>query len=194
MVFTGYAPALGLWLLQAHGHRHVGLLDSALDIWEAQGRPVTSEVHHPLPTAYELTEADPALRARRQDVERAIEDPLTAIVDVRSDAEYRGEQFWPSGGQQEGGRPGHVPTALHVPIDGILDEHGSFRAPSELARILAVADGAGAAQLITYCTIGARAATTWFVLTHLLGRRDVRVYDGSWAEWGLGAANPVERT
>ena len=38
-----------------------------------------------------------------------------------------------------------------------------------------------------------RAATTWFVLTHLLGRYDVRVYDGSWAEWGLGAKNPVHR-
>ena len=48
-------------------------------------------------------------------------------------------------------------------------------------------------ELITYCTIGGRAATAWFVLTYLLGRDRVRVYDGSWAEWGRTAGTPVER-
>jgi thiosulfate/3-mercaptopyruvate sulfurtransferase len=46
----------------------------------------------------------------------------------------------------------------------------------------AVLEGSG--ELVTYCTIGGRAATAWFVLTHLVGRDRVRVYDGSWAEWG----------
>ena len=49
----------------------------------------------------------------------------------------------------------------------------------------------GDAPLITYCTIGGRASTAWFILTHLLGRRNVRVYDGSWAEWGRMADTPV---
>ncbi len=52
-----------------------------------------------------------------------------------------------------------------------------------------VLDGGG--ELITYCTIGGRAATAWFVLTHLLGRDRVRVYDGSWAEWGRIPGTPV---
>lgn len=194
VVFTGYAPALGLWLLQAHGHTHVGLLDCSLATWQMQGRPVTTEAPSPAATSYRLPGANPDLRARREDIERATHDPSTRILDVRSEAEYRGDRFWPSGGQQDGGRTGHVPTAVHVPIDGVLDELGSFRDTSALASALAAADVSGPEGLITYCTIGGRAATAWFVLTHLLGRSDVRVYDGSWAEWGLDPASPVERT
>jgi len=91
------------------------------------------------------------------------------------------------------GRAGHVPSALHQPIDVLYDVDGSFRSAAELRSIFspAVVDSDG--ELITYCTIGGRAATAWFVLTHLLGRDRVRVYDGSWADWGRAADTPVER-
>jgi len=93
---------------------------------------------------------------------------------------------------EPGGRAGHVPSALHQPIDGLYDADGSFRSPAELRRVFSSAlleDQT--TELITYCTIGGRAATAWFVLTQLLGRDAVRVYDGSWADWGRTAGSPV---
>jgi thiosulfate/3-mercaptopyruvate sulfurtransferase len=93
---------------------------------------------------------------------------------------------------EPGGRAGHVPSAVHQPIDGLHDDRGSFRPAAEL-RALFPAIGPAGRELITYCTIGGRASTAWFVLTYLLGHDRVRVYDGSWAEWGRLADTPVER-
>jgi thiosulfate/3-mercaptopyruvate sulfurtransferase len=109
-------------------------------------------------------------------------------------AEYRGERFWPSGGMEPGGRAGRVPSAVHQPIDDLYDDRGAFRPGTDLRRVFYAVDPGRAGQLITYCTIGGRASTAWFVLTYLLGRDNVRVYDGSWAEWGRMTGTPVEQS
>ena len=45
--------------------------------------------------------------------------------------------------------------------------------------------------LVASCQTGNRAAVDWLVLTSL-GYDDVRIYDGSWAEWGANPGYPSE--
>jgi thiosulfate/3-mercaptopyruvate sulfurtransferase len=193
VVFYGYAPALGLWLMKLFGHADARILDCSRDTWRAGGYPWSTAASEPPAGGFRLGGEDSRIRAHREAVHEAIGQPGTTLVDVRSAAEYRGERFWPSGGMEPGGRAGHVPSAVHQPFDGIYREDGSFRSAAELRAMFAstVLDGSG--ELITYCAIGGRAATAWFVLTHLIGRDGVRVYDGSWAEWGRIPGTPVER-
>ncbi len=192
VVFYGYGPAIGLWLLRWYGHQSAYLLDSDRDAWRDAGRPWTTEASRPTQSYYHLADPDPQVRAGSDQVASAIADPGVTVVDVRSPEEFRGERFWPSGGMEEGGRAGHVPGATQVAVDDVLDDLGAFRSTDELAARWAGVGGDDT-ELITYCTIGARAATAWFVLTYLLGRTGCRVYDGSWAEWGRSAGLPVER-
>jgi thiosulfate/3-mercaptopyruvate sulfurtransferase len=110
---------------------------------------------------------------------------------VRSEAEYRGERFWPSGATEDAGRAGHVPDALSVPIDVLRNENGMLKDPADLRRVLERAGVHEDDTVIVYCTIGNRASEAWFALTHVLDYRDVRVYYGSWAEWGKTAGTPV---
>ena len=194
VVFYGYAPAMGFWLMKLCGHQDVRILDCSRDAWQAEGRAVNSQATEPAAARYVLPEQDGRLRADHTAVRNAIGAPGETLVDVRTWDEYRGERFWPSGGLEPGGRAGHVPSAVHQPIDGLYDERGSFRPVTDLRAVFSAVDLDGGEELISYCTIGARACTAWFVLTYLLGRDHVRVYDGSWAEWGRMAGAPVEQS
>ena len=192
VVCYGYAPALAFWLMKLYRHADVRVLDCSRRAWTDDERPWTTDAPTPNPTTrYPLAAPNSGIRADYATVRAAIGRRSTAIVDVRSLAEFQGERFWPSGAPEPSGRAGHVPSAIHLPIDNVHDERGRFRSVDELRRPFGPIAASPVGDVITYCAIGGRAATAWFVLTYLLGYPDVRVYDGSWAEWGHSGAAPV---
>ena len=103
------------------------------------------------------------------DVLALVGDPDAVVVDVRSREEFTGERFWRSGGMQDGGRAGHIPGAVWLPIDIVEQSPDEIRDVSDGRR--------GADQhVVVYCTIRNRASQASFALKHLLGYPWVSIY------------------
>jgi thiosulfate/3-mercaptopyruvate sulfurtransferase len=192
VVTYGYAAPLGFWLLKAHGHHDVRMLVGSRDQWPQAGHGWSTDVPEPPDGAHPPLTEEPHLLALREAVEAAIDDPSVILLDVRVESEYSGERFWPSGATEDAGRAGRVPGSVNVPIDSLRAADGSLKSPEELSRVLEHAGLTRDKAVITYCTIGNRASEAWFALKYLLGYPDVRVYYGSWVEWGKAADTPIE--
>jgi thiosulfate/3-mercaptopyruvate sulfurtransferase len=118
------------------------------------------------------------------------------LVDVRSPDEYSGKLLHMAGYPQEGAlRGGHIPGAHNVPwARAVNTEDGTFKTADELRAIYEGEKGLKPDDnIVAYCRIGERSSHTWFVLTYLLGYKNVRNYDGSWTEWGNSVNVPIER-
>ena len=170
------------------------LVNGPREKWVAEGRETTTEIPSYPAATFAVTQTDCSIRAFRDEVNAAL-GTATKLVDVRSPQEFSGELISPAGYEQEGAqRGGHIPGAASVPWSQAVEEDGTFKSADEL-RDLYTSKGviSGEDPIIAYCRIGERSAHTWFVLHELLGRDDVKNYDGSWTEWGNLVRAPIEK-
>ena len=192
IVFYGYGPYLGFWLAKAYGHQRALVLNGTRQDWREAGLPWTMALPEPVPSTYTLKASEITQLMSLEALQAALGSGEPLILDMRSQAEFVGERFWPSGATAGAGRPGHVPGAVHLHIDLLHTADGAFKSPAELRRLFHDHGVDPERGIVTYCTIGARASEAAMVLRYLLGYPDVRVYDGSWAQWGTQAQTPIE--
>jgi thiosulfate/3-mercaptopyruvate sulfurtransferase len=174
----------------------VTVLDGGSRTWLAEGRPSTDADPGP-PTPRELTPgpAQDSMRIGRDDVLAGLGTAGRVLVDLRSDAEYEGRRVSPDWYPVDYGaeRKGRIPGAVHLYYKDLLDDGEHFRPTDDIEAAFASVGASRDQDVVTYCRLSHRASLGWFALTRLSDRSDVRVYDGSWTEWGSIVGFPIER-
>jgi thiosulfate/3-mercaptopyruvate sulfurtransferase len=189
---NNWFAAYAYWYFKIYGHRDVRLMDGGRKKWELDGRPLSKDAVQRPATKYVAGEPDLSIRAFRDEVVAAIGSKN--LVDVRSPDEFSGKILAPAHlPQEQSQRAGHVPTAINIPWSKAANEDGTFKSDEQLAALYGEQGFDDSLETIAYCRIGERSSHTWFVLSELLGKKNVKNYDGSWVEYGSLVGVPIEK-
>lgn len=168
------------WMFRAMGCRDVAVLDGGLDAWrEAGGGIETGPPSAPVAPQSFAAALKPELVADLDYMTYMVEEHDGPIIDARPAGRFAGLDPEP----REGLRGGHMPGAANLPHVHLLRPDGRFRSIEEIAAMFSRYDVSEGRPVATTCGSGVTAAVLALALA-MIGRKDVAVYDASWAEWG----------
>ena len=176
---SGISASRGVWMLLYFSHKEVCMLDGGFERWKKEGYRIEMKTN-PLKYAEFKGRINDKVLATAKEIKALLNNKNVSIVDVRSSKEYNGSDA-------RAVRRGHIPSAINIDWENNI-ENGVFKSKSKLSQIYS--DVLKKSRIITYCQGGYRAANTFLALK-LLGYDKVKMYLGSWGEWGNKLDLPV---
>ncbi len=160
------------WAMQYYGHKAVYVLDGGWLKWAAEERP-TDNLKPIISTTKFIPRVNSDIRAESTDI---LDSENVQLIDVRSPAEF-------SGKASRADRMGHIPNAINLPRKTMVADGSVMPSVDELKTKFESMDISLDADTIIYCNSGVSASYGMLAM-QVAGAKNVRVYDGSWKEWG----------
>ena len=184
---TGMMSAARVWwMFRIFGAKEVAVLDGGLPKWLSEGRPVDDNLPAPRERHFSARLDNTQVRNKTQMLAN-ISSQREQTLDARASGRFNATEpeLWP------GRRAGHIPGAKNLPYTQLLKPDQTFH-DGETLKAKFIAAGIDLKKpVVTSCGSGITASVLALGLG-LIGHRDIAVYDGSWAEWGLPGDTPVE--
>ncbi|MGI8525904.1 MAG: sulfurtransferase [Pseudolabrys sp.] len=183
--FTDFGSAARTyWTLKVAGVKNISILDGGIAEWISAGLPTEAGASKPSPKIFTATFNKNEL-AELGEVERTGRAGGATLLDARPASFFLGKEKAPTVQAY-----GHIPNAVSLDSARYYDAQANRLKPK--SQLAAISNAVPQGPVVSYCNTGHWAATDWFVLHEVLGRADVKLYDGSMTEWSADAKRPVE--
>jgi thiosulfate/3-mercaptopyruvate sulfurtransferase len=182
------SAARAYWTFKVFGHETVSILDGGYAAWTATFPDAIEAGAQPAPAAGNfVANFRPAGYASIEEVKALAAGDGTGgatLLDGRTKEQFDGFAKHPKAREV-----GHIPGAVLLSQANAYDAASNrLKSADALAEIYSDLDSG---RIVSYCNTGHWAATNWFVLSEVLGRDNVQLYDGSMVEWSADEANPL---
>ncbi|AGF76634.1 rhodanese-related sulfurtransferase [Desulfocapsa sulfexigens DSM 10523] len=165
--------------LQMIGHQKISFLDGNISSWEqsgftlAKGKAPQAKVND-----YPVKATNPLVD--NHGIIELMGSGQAIVVDVRNAAQHNGHMKR-SDITKKGGS---IPESLSFPLQTVVDGEGMIHSDERLSWLLSTAgiNQSREKKIIVTCNTNMLAAEFYMILTYL-GYDNVRIHDGSWAEW-----------
>ncbi|MEW6673103.1 MAG: sulfurtransferase [Thermodesulfobacteriota bacterium] len=181
------------WVCAMRGHDNVRIMNGNRALWINEGRPISREIPVINPSDYPLRPVDETSRIGRESVRAGLNNPDRVLLDMRTPEEFTGERVSPPWFEVDHGavKKGRIPGARHFYYLNLLNQDETYKPADQLLRAFSDVGASPDREIVFYCRLSHRATLGWFVARYLLGYRRVKVYDGSWTEWGSMFGMPI---
>ncbi len=170
------------WSLKYYGQDSMAILDGGVTGWIDAGKEISTEAAKHGDGDWQANAERKELLAESSDVAKAA-DAKVQLVDARPLSFFLGLQKKPVVLAA-----GHIGGAVNFPSDvlAITSSSGThFLTAEQYHAVLKNINVQEQAPSITYCNTGHLASGPWFVMSEVLGNKNVKLYDGSMHEWTL---------
>ncbi|MDQ0326774.1 thiosulfate/3-mercaptopyruvate sulfurtransferase [Rhodopseudomonas julia] len=176
------------WTLKLAGLDHLAILNGGYRAWNADPS-TTLETDQPDVVAADFkANLRPELLVSSDDVRSHLDDGSTVLLDGRPPEQFKGKEKHPAAK-----RFGHLPGAINLDQSVFFDPATGKLVPQTVAAsLLPEAAAQSKAEVVSYCNTGHWASMNWFVLSEVLGHKNVTLYDDSMVGWTENPDNPVE--
>ncbi|MDH3762402.1 MAG: rhodanese-like domain-containing protein [Gammaproteobacteria bacterium] len=176
------------WHLKYYGFDQVALLDGGNPAWEDALEDLVTETTMVAPGNYRVGNEEADIVATMQQVREALGNDKVTLIDTRELRYHVGLEM-----KDYVYARGHITGSRSLPYKFLNPLKGSMRY-FDRQTYLDLLDALRIDfddSLILYCNSAYECSSNWFVLHEILGKQDVRIYDGSLHQWTQYESNPM---